>query len=139
MFGYTEAEVIGQPLTLLMPHRYRDRHLNGIRRIQAGGERHVIGKSVELHGLTKAGREFPLELALSEWETPEGRFFAGIIRDITERKQAELALARQKDLYDMLSQTNQAIVRVTEPRRAVPRPSAASRSSTAASASPGSG
>ena len=89
MFGYTEAEVIGQPLTLLMPHRYRAGHLDGIRRIQAGGERHVIGKSVELHGLTKTGSEFPLELALSEWETPEGRFSAGIIRDITERKRAE--------------------------------------------------
>ena len=113
MFGYSEAEVIGQPLTLLMPHRYRDAHLSGIKRIQAGGERRVIGKSVELYGLTKAGSEFPLELSLSEWETPEGRFFAGIIRDITERKRAELALMRQKDLYDMLSQTNQAIVRVT--------------------------
>ena len=113
MFGYTEAEVIGQPLTLVMPHRYHAGHLDGMRRIQAGGERHAIGKSVELHGQTKAGREFPLELALSEWEVPEGRFFAGIIRDITERKRSELALARQKDLYEMLSQTNQAIVRIT--------------------------
>ncbi|MFH1044267.1 MAG: PAS domain S-box protein, partial [Pseudomonadota bacterium] len=86
MFGHTEAEAVGQPLTLVIPHRYRDGHLNGTKRIQAGGERHVIGKTVELHGLTKAGREFPLELTLSEWETAEGRFFAGIIRDITERR-----------------------------------------------------
>ena len=114
MFGHTEAEAIGQPLTLMMPHRYCEQHVGGIRRIQAGGERHVIGKSVELHGLTKAGREFPLELALSEWETPEGRFFAGIVHDITARKQAELALSRQKDLYDVLSQTNKAIVHLVD-------------------------
>ncbi len=89
VFGYTEAEAVGQPLTLIMPHRYREQHLDGVRRIQAGGERRVIGKSVELHGLTKAGREFPLEYVLSEWETPGGRFFAGIIHDITERKERE--------------------------------------------------
>ena len=113
MFGYTEAEAAGQPLTLVIPHRYRDAHVNGILRIQAGGERHLIGKSVELHGLTRTGREFPLEVALSEWETPEGRFFAGIIHDITERKRVALALARRTDLYHMLSQANQAIVRIT--------------------------
>ena len=113
MFGYTETEAVGQPLTLVIPPRYRDGHLNGIKRTQAGGERHVSGKSVELHGLTKAGREFPLELSLSEWEAPEGRDFAGVIQDITERKRAALALARQKDLYHMLSQTNQAIVRIS--------------------------
>jgi PAS domain S-box-containing protein len=110
MFGYAEAEIIGQPLTVLMPYRYRDRHVDGMRRVRTGGERHVIGRTVELHGLTKSGREFPLELALTEWEEPKGTFFAGIIRDITERKQAELVLARQKDLYDVLSQTNKAIV-----------------------------
>ncbi|TAK54515.1 MAG: PAS domain S-box protein, partial [Dehalococcoidia bacterium] len=113
MFGYTETEAVGQPLTLVIPHRYRAGHLAGIQRMQAGGERRLIGKSVELHGLTKAGHEFPLEIALSEWETPEGRFFAGIIHDITERKRVALALARQTDLYHMLSQANQAIVRIT--------------------------
>ena len=112
MFGYTETAIIGQALTLLMPQRYRDGHLESMKRVQANGERHVVGKTVELHGLTKAGGEFPLELSLSEWKTSEGRFFAGIIRDITERKQAERALARQKDLYAMLSQTNQTIVRL---------------------------
>jgi PAS domain S-box-containing protein len=93
MFGYTEAEVDGQPLTLLMPHRYHDRHLAGMKRIRAGGEQRQIGKTLELHGLTKAGREFPLELSLSEWATSDGRFFAGILRDNTERKQAEAARA----------------------------------------------
>lgn len=113
IFGYSEAEALGQPLTRLMPQRYRENHLAGISRVQSGEKRNVIGGTVELHGLTRTGSEFPLELSLSAWETSEGRFFTSIIRDVSERKRAEMALARQKDLYDMLSQTNQAIVRMT--------------------------
>ncbi len=51
-----------------------------------GGENHVVGNTVELKGLHKSGKEFPLELSLAEWETSKGKFFTGIIRDITERK-----------------------------------------------------
>ncbi|MDD5301231.1 MAG: PAS domain S-box protein [Gallionella sp.] len=91
-FGYTKADVLGKPLTMLMPQRYYEAHLGGIGRARAG--RHVSGKVVELHGLTRAGIEFPMELSLSEWETMEGRFFTGIIRDISERKQAEENLQR---------------------------------------------
>lgn len=113
IFGYAEAEIIGQPLTLVIPHRYRDTHLNGIRRARVDAERRAVRKTVELHGLTKSGSEVPIEISLSNWETLEGKFFTGIVRDITERKRAEKALARLKDLYNMLSQTNQAMVRIT--------------------------
>ena len=88
VFGYTAAEIIGQPLTRLMPYRYRERHLLGMNRIQSGGEPHVIGKTVELEGLRKDQSEFPLELSLARWETSEGWFVSGIIRDITERRRA---------------------------------------------------
>jgi PAS domain S-box-containing protein len=113
IFGYGEAEALGQPLTLLMPQRYHEGHLAGFSRVLSGGKGKMIGGTAEMHGLTRSGSEFPLELSLSAWEASEGRFFTGIIRDISERKRAEMALARQKDLYDMLSQTNQAIVRMT--------------------------
>ena len=95
MFGYTEAEAVGQPLTMVIPHRYRDGHLDGIKRMQASGEPHLIGKTVELHGLSKAGGEFPLELSLSAWATAEGKFFTGILRDITERTRSEQELRVQ--------------------------------------------
>ena len=89
IFGYREEEVLGQPLTMVMPERYRDAHRKGLARLQAGGEAHVIGKTVELHGIRKDGSEFPLELSIGTWQATEGPFYSGIIRDITDRKRAE--------------------------------------------------
>jgi PAS domain S-box-containing protein len=94
IFGYGEAEVLGQPLTLLMPAHYREPHRQGLERFRVSGEARVIGRVVELHGLRKDGREFPLELSLSCWTAGEQTFFSGIIRDITERKRAEEEIRR---------------------------------------------
>ena len=104
MFGYSEREIISHPMEFLIPERYLDGHKQGIMRIQSGGERHVIGKTVEMAGKRKDGSEFPLELSLAEWQTKEGRFFTGFIRDITDRKRTETALQeselRFRSLYE---------------------------------------
>jgi len=92
IFGYTEPEVHGQPLTLLTPHSYHDRHLTSMKRVMSGGEPHLIGTTIELNGLRKDKSEFPLELTMAKWETIEGQFVTGIIRDVTERKRAEESL-----------------------------------------------
>jgi PAS domain S-box-containing protein len=99
LFGYTEKEVIGQPLTLLMPHRYREAHQAGMTRLETTGETRVMGRTVELHGLRKDGTEFPLELSLGIGKSPEGVFYSGIIRDITRRKQAEEAQRQAEARY----------------------------------------
>ncbi len=88
MFGYVEDEMLGEPLSILMPERFRAMHDAGIARAAAGGETRLIGKTVEVVGLRKNGREFPLELSLGTWETGGARFFSGLIRDISERQAA---------------------------------------------------
>ena len=99
MFGYGEADILGRPLVLLIPQRYRDRHTEGMRRVMTGGERRVLGRAVELYGVTREGAEFPLELSLSQWETAEGIFFTGMIRDISERRRQEQALEESEKRF----------------------------------------
>ncbi|MDA0168351.1 EAL domain-containing protein [Solirubrobacter taibaiensis] len=91
MFGYVEEEVKGLALSILMPERFRPMHDAGIKRVAEGGlaASRLLGQTVEVVGLRKDGREFPLELSLAMWENAGQRFFSGIIRDISERKKAE--------------------------------------------------
>ena len=97
LFGYTSDEMVGQPLTAVIPERFWSQHSNGIGRVAGGGEHRVIGKTVELAALKKGGREFPIELSLATWAAEDERLFIGIIRDITERKKAEADLQRASD------------------------------------------
>jgi PAS domain S-box-containing protein len=89
LFGFTEEEVIGQPIELIIPERFRESHREGVRRVSSGGPTHVIGKTVELAAVRKDGTEFPVELSLATWFLDDKRYYTGIIRDISERKQAE--------------------------------------------------
>ena len=89
LFGHTEAEAMGQPLAIIIPEQYRERHLAGMQRVESGGPHHVMGRTVELAGLRKDQSEFPLELSLAQWETGAGIHVTAIIRDVTERKQSE--------------------------------------------------
>lgn len=96
IFSYSSTEIIGQPLTLLMPERFHNAHRQGLDRFLRTGEARVIGKTVELAARRKNGSEFPIELALSSWKTREGAFFTAILSDITERKRAEESLERHR-------------------------------------------
>ncbi|HEX2278557.1 MAG TPA: GAF domain-containing protein [Candidatus Tectomicrobia bacterium] len=97
IFGYTEAEVLGQPLTILMPARYRVAHQRAVDQLMRTGQPRLTGKTLEFHGLRKDGSEFPLEMSLATWESGGSTFCSGIIRDITERKQALEQLQRQQE------------------------------------------
>ncbi|RMH35994.1 MAG: PAS domain S-box protein [Nitrospirae bacterium] len=91
-FGYTEAEVIGKPLTILMPSQYRDAHQRALHHVRSIEQSSLIGKTLELEGLRKDGSRFPIELSLGSWVTEEGIAFSGIIRDISWRKHIEQEL-----------------------------------------------
>lgn len=94
MFGYTKQEAMGQSLTMLMPERFRAAHHTGITSLAQGSTAKLIGKTIELVGLTQAGDEFPIELSLASWRAKDGAFFSGIIRNITRRKRAEESVVR---------------------------------------------
>ena len=85
IFGYSETEVRGQPLTILMPAEFHDAHRAGFQRFVETREARLIGRTVELRGLRKSGDTFPLEMSLSAIDLPEGVGFLGAIRDLTER------------------------------------------------------
>lgn len=89
MFGYTESEVLGKPIELIIPERFRKAHAEGMKRVTTGGPSHVIGKTVELAAIHKSGEEIPVELSLATWFLDDSRYYTGIIRDIKDRKQAE--------------------------------------------------
>ena len=96
LFGWTAAEIIGRPLTVLMPERHRDEH-------GAGVASRLAGQTVELHGLTKEGREFDLELSIAQMASAEGLRMTAIMRDITPRKEVERLTRRESELMGRLA------------------------------------
>ncbi len=94
MFGYPAGKLIGKPISILMPQRFRAAHERGMARVVASGKSRLINETVELFGITKGGREFPVELSLSTWQSGDETFYTGMIRDISERKQHEKELNR---------------------------------------------
>ncbi|MBC7248740.1 MAG: PAS domain S-box protein [Anaerolineae bacterium] len=98
IFGYTAAEVMGKNMhQLLAPERLLAMHLEAFERFRLTGQGKAVGKTLELPAIRKDGVEIPLELSLSAVNL-RGKWHAiGIMRDITERKQAEEALRAERD------------------------------------------
>jgi PAS domain S-box-containing protein len=88
IFGYSREEMLGQPLTLLMPMRLRNLHQASVQRYMDDGRRHISWQSVEMPGLHKSGREISLEISLSEDFKGGKPYVTGFVRDVTGRKQA---------------------------------------------------
>ena len=113
IFGWTADEVIGQPLDVLLPERARAGHRQHVERFGAGPDvARRMGHRREVSGLRKSGAEFPAEASISRLDTPEGRLYTVVLRDITERKREERTerllaeagaqLSRSLDLDDTL-------------------------------------
>lgn len=100
VFGYTREEMLGQRLLMLMPEDLRQAHLSSIKRYIETGKRSINWNGIEFPGLHKSGRKIPLELSFSEFIKDGKRIFTGIIRDVTERKQAEERIREQAELLD---------------------------------------
>jgi len=103
MFGYTEQEALGQPLTMLLREEDCAAHLAGVQRFLKTGKPHrLIGKVTKTLGVRKDGTIFSKEMSLAA-EKVEGKWvFTAIMRDITERKQVEAALLHRKNQLQSL-------------------------------------
>lgn len=89
LFGYEREELIGQPVELLIPERFRKNHVHHRAEYAAHPNVRPMGAGLELFGRRKDGTEFPVDISLSPIETPDGKLFASAIRDITDRKKFE--------------------------------------------------
>ena len=90
IFGYSGREILGKEVhRLIAPERYHEDHKKGFARFRETGEGPVIGKTLELAAVKKDGTEFPIELSISALQFKDKWISIGIVRDITERKQAE--------------------------------------------------
>jgi PAS domain S-box-containing protein len=89
MFGYTREELIGQPVDVLVPQRYREAHPGHRAAFFADPQRRPMGASRDLHGVRKDGVEFPVEIGLNPIETSEGLFVLSSVVDISARRETE--------------------------------------------------
>jgi PAS domain S-box-containing protein len=95
LFGYNRSELVGQSVEMLVPHRFRENHADYRGAFFADPQARPMGAGRDLFGLRKDGSEFPVEIGLNPMETEEGTLVLSAVVDITERKRAQDALAKQ--------------------------------------------
>ncbi len=94
MFGYDRREMLGQPIELLLPERYRGAHPGQRTAFFHSPEARAMGHGRDLFARRKDGTEFPVEVGLNPADTPDGRYVLAAVIDITARKRMEAELAR---------------------------------------------
>lgn len=106
-FGYSEDEVVGQNVRMLMPQPYRREHDGYMQRYLKTGERRIIGVDRVVVGSRKDGSTFPMKLAVGEMRSGDKLFFTGFIRDLTEREESEARLQEVQTELARLARLNE--------------------------------
>lgn len=100
LFGYSRDELIGKPVEILMPERYRTGHVSQRGGYMAAPRTRPMGVGLELFGLRKDGTEFPVEISLSPIHTDDGMLVTSIIRDVTDRRRVEQQLRQTAEALE---------------------------------------
>ncbi|MDB5861297.1 MAG: sensor signal transduction histidine kinase [Ramlibacter sp.] len=94
IFGWPAADVLGKPLEMLLPARFRGGHAAQVRHFgDTGVTSRRMGDGTVIHGVRADGREFPMDASISQLDTPEGKLYTVILRDVSERVRAQEELA----------------------------------------------
>jgi PAS domain S-box-containing protein len=117
LFGYKREELLGKPVEILMPDRFRGNHLGHREKYAKVPRLRMMGSGMELFGRRKDGTEFPVEISLSPFKSKDGILVFSAIRDITLQKRAQKELAEAKETLELrvrdrtaeLQQSNQAL------------------------------
>jgi PAS domain S-box-containing protein len=94
LFGYSQGELEGKEIEVFIPERFREKHLKQRASYVLNPVARPIGAGLDLYGVTRDGKEFPVDISLSPIETSEGLFVMADIRDISERKRSEEEIKR---------------------------------------------
>jgi PAS domain S-box-containing protein len=110
IFGWQADEVIGKKLTeTIIPKQYRSDHTQGMQRFLSTGKSRVLNQQLELSAMHRAGNEFPIEISINPSRLNDQLIFTGIIRDITERKNALKQARLRTEEYKVLHEVAQAL------------------------------
>ncbi|MFM2139477.1 MAG: hypothetical protein RJA57_1784 [Bacteroidota bacterium] len=104
MFGYAGIELVGQPIEVLIPDRYKEHHLELRGQFYHAPSNRMMGQNRDLHGRRKDGSDLPIEVSLSHYKRNESMYVIAFIIDITKRKEVERNLLRQQKELEAISQ-----------------------------------
>ncbi|QDT90215.1 PAS domain S-box protein [Gimesia algae] len=107
IFGWSQEEATGNAVSeLIMPSQYLEQHLDGLRLYKTTGKGRVINNKLELTALRRNGHEFPIELVVTQIDWHDQIIFNAFIRDVSDRKEAEQLIAREKLEAALLQQAS---------------------------------
>lgn len=115
IFGYAAEEMLGQPLTMLIPEELREAHRAGFGRYLKTGKKNLNWQSIEVPARHKDGHHFPLEISFGEYNNGDRRFFIGIVRDIRARARAAERLRESEEQLRALADSIPQLAWIAEP------------------------
>ncbi|MGZ5968194.1 MAG: ATP-binding protein [Polyangiales bacterium] len=123
LFGYTREEVLGKPVTLLMPDQFRSLHAQHVRRFAAGTEtaRAMSVRPGTIVGLRKNGEEFPAEASISKLDVNQRRLFTVVLRDVTVQRRLERDLVKALDEQKLLASVGEMLASSLDPTETIVR------------------